>query len=365
MLACFACQTYPENNLPPITETTESENEQPLYVQSLEVNEIGVPYEKLSPKARVPWDLCLYQDYLYVGAGDYDANLSPKVFQRYHTENGVWESCGRAYDEEIHRFIEIGDQLCVPGADPLGDWSKGNYYILQQDAFSLYRVIPNAIHTFDIVEYDGKLFVGNGVSAGKYPVEVSEVGSDSFTQVIFYKNDHALDTRAFTEIRVYDFFVCNDTLYAFLTLDAERSVYRYENGVFVYDNLWTYKLVWVRDEIHVPIWAKVSHNNTVYLTTGLLYATNDLNTFTAIDVGNTQRITDILVYDDVVYALGYCKLDTGIYENRIFRLSEQQAVLVASFQNQAPAISFARDESTWYFGLSAPAAGCIISASIE
>ena len=360
-----------EWNTPDMTEaesSTTTENESGWEMQSdqiltLEVTEIGIPYSSLPVQARIPWDLFLYDGYLYVGAGNYNDNLSPQQFMRYHIAESVWETCGIVADEQIARFLLIGEELMVPGVDPTGDWSRGNYYVLEENEFSIQRVIPDAIHTFDMVEHDGKIFTGDGVSGGKYPVSVAQSQTKDFVRVPFYKGGNLLDTSANTEVRVYDFFVCNDTLYAFLTLDAERTIYRYEGEAFVYDNKWSNKIVLLRDDTYVPIRAKENLNGNIYFTTGILYVTKDMKNLSAVDVGDSERITDIVLYDNVCYALGYRKLSDGRYENCIYVLSDCNAKLTASFIGDAPAVSFTCTHDTWYFGFSSPHAGYIAMAA--
>ena len=361
-----------EWNTPDTTEsdssaTTENESEtghmQIDQIPTLEVTEIGIPYSSLPAQARIPWDLFLYDGYLYVGAGNYNDNLSPKQFMRYHITESVWENCGIVSDEQIARFLLIGEELMVPGIDPTGDWSRGNYYVLEGNEFSIQRVIPDAIHTFDMVEYDGKIFTGDGVHGGKFPVSVAQSQTQDFIRVPFYKEGNLLDTSANTEVRVYDFFVCNNTLYAFLTLDAERTIYRYDGEAFVYDNKWSNKIVLLRDDTHVPIRAKGNLNGNIYFTTGILYVTKDMKNLSAVDVGDSERITDIALYDNICYALGYRKLSDGRYENRIYVLSDHDAHLTASFIGDAPAVSFACTHDTWYFGFSSPYVGYIATAA--
>ena len=52
-----------------------------------------------------------------------------------------------------------------------------------------------------------------------------------------------------------------------------------------------------------PHWAKAAVNNTLFLTTGYLYYTNDMNEFKMINFPEYARTYDLYLYEDTLYVL--------------------------------------------------------------
>lgn len=237
-----------------------------------EIIEISTPYIGISGNAI--WDMIIFNDYLYIGAGDFDKNATASVAYRYDLLNNKWEVCGYIPDEQINRFVVLDNQLVIPGIDPIEDWSFGNYYVLQDDTFITERILPNAIHNFDIVEYDGVLFFALGVSSGKYPLLKYENGDFQEIQLIG-ENGELIITDSFKEVRIYDLFVLNESLYAYVQLDSTASVYKYNGTALVYYSNYNNKII-IGGFSYVPILEKVVHKDELYFTTGLLYTTKDM-----------------------------------------------------------------------------------------
>ena len=333
--------------------------------QELTVDTIVSPYAgKLSGKALTPWDMAFDDGWLYVGAGDFDKNVAPGKFYRYNVADGEWTACGACYDEQISRFSMIDGKLTVPGTDPTESWDYGNYYVLGDSGFSRYRNIPNGVHTFDVIEYNGTIFTGDGVVDGIHPVALSKIGSGTFKRVRFYKDGKVLDLSKNQIIRVYDFFILNDTLYAMLTVDGQRSVYTYGDNKFVYYASVYDKIEFTSGEWYFPIRAKETVGDTVYFTTGYLYLTKDMNEFTKVTVGGVQRFTDLLKWGDDCFALGWHQNGKDSYENRVYAVDGTECHLVCKFTSSSPALSFARSDDAWWFGLGGNEIGNIAYAKL-
>ena len=217
-------------------------------IDSITYIELGIPTSERYSEgitARSPWDMAIYDNKLYIGSGDYNTNAGPVDMWCYDMDKNTWSNSGTIQEEEIDRFCVIDNKLVVPGIDPQEDWSLGNYYVLENEQWVKNRKIEGGMHTFDIVEYDGMLFAGLGVSRGSYPVVYSKDNGMTFENVVFYKDGQKLDTTGSQKVRVYDLFVLQDKLYAvFMYGDSEITydLYRYENGVFEYDNQWYGKI---------------------------------------------------------------------------------------------------------------------------
>ena len=272
-----------EHKNPSVPTAESSDNGEEAYV----ITDLGIAYQDIS--ARVPWDLKLYNNCLYVGAGDYDKNISPGRAKRYNISSGNWEECGDIPDEQINRFVLLNNSLVIPGTDPTGDWSLGNYYILNNNSFQTVRKIPGGLHCFDLVTYKDKIFAGLGVLNGSFPACVSEDGGNSFKSIDFYKKDGMLLlTQQNTDIRVYDLVVLGDSLYAVLTIDGNTSIYKYSENGFTYYNNWDNKIIYTK-YTYVPILEKRVIEDTLYFTTGKLYKTDDMKNLSVIEFDDIEH----------------------------------------------------------------------------
>lgn len=336
MLFGSACNNQSEESVI-IHETSE----EPIAV----VSEIALPYQELCGNS--VWDLKLFDGYLYIGAGDYDKNYTVNQAYRYNLNQSTWEICGSIPDEQIGRFLEIDEKLVIPGFDPTGDWSLGNYYELENDSFVTHRVIPNGIHNFDIVKYNDCYFYGLGVSGGNLPVVKEE--NETFSPVPFIdKAGEPLLTNEFREIRAYDLIVLNNQLYAFIKLDDKKYIYKYNGAEFVYFSDYTGKIV-VGGFGYTPILQKCVFEDTLYFTTGLLYCTNDMKNLKYISPDDIDYISDILVYGNQLYVLSNTKKDNGAFHIEIFiRTEDDSFATVVSAESKYPSMSFEYDGTAFY-----------------
>ncbi|HEX8695271.1 MAG TPA: hypothetical protein VF746_22860 [Longimicrobium sp.] len=75
----------------------------------------------------------------------------------------------RTDEEQVDAFRVLNGELYVPGTDPRGGWSLGNFYRLERGAWVKHRTLPHALHTFDLAWHRGRLFaaVGGGGRPGQ------------------------------------------------------------------------------------------------------------------------------------------------------------------------------------------------------
>jgi len=314
---------------------------------SHEVIEISSPYTGLNGNA--VWDMKIYNGHLYIGAGNYDKNTSVDTAYRYDLSRKVWEACGQIPDEQIGRFVVLNDQLVLPGIDPVGDWSLGNYYVLQNDSFATIRTIPNAIHNFDIVEYDNKLFFGLGVSSGNYPVAFQN--GDKYKEISFVdKNGNPLSTKEYKEIRAYDLVVLNSSLYALVQLDSSRYIYKYNGINFEYYCDYNHRII-VGGYSLVPLLEKQILKDTLFFTTGLLYKTENMKDLQDITPSGVDYVADLLNYNGRLFILANQLNETQKHKAIIFEL-----LLDGSFSQLTeievpyPAMAFECDGNAFYIG---------------
>ncbi len=323
--------------------------------------ELGIPlndYYTTGSIERCAWDVEIYEDELYVASGDYDNNKGPVNIWSYSLEERTWKDRGNLPDEQIERFYIFNNKLYTPGSDPQGSWQYGNYYCCEDGKWTTKNTLPGGIHNFDLVQFEGKLFAGLGVEPGKAPVVMSE-DEEEWTPVHFYKQDKNISTKDKELIRVYDFFVLDDTLYAYLYLasdaGAERELYRFENGKFVYYSELPSKFTGKRN-MYVQINQKVEFKGKQYIATRNLYVTDDMKTAKLCDLNKKVVVTDLRVVKNKLYVLanesitkedGSEQFKISIFESKDGKVFNEKCY----FYYTVPALSFTYGKDAFYFGM--------------
>lgn len=337
--------------------------EPPETVDMIPFSELGNPAKEAFPDngiARCPWDMIVYKSRLYLGGGDYDKNAGPVPVFSYDMRKDAWHTADALPEEEINRFLLLDDTLFTVGVDPKEEWSFGNYYTLEDGVWVKKRTLPDAIHNFDLLSHNGMLFASLGVQAGKYPVVCSKDGGESFTEVVFEKDGTPLDTTAYQIVRVHDFICFDGTLYALFTYgDGKLShdLYRYdaERGVFLFDNAWGEKLKRINMN-NMQITSKDSEGDTLYLATGRLYATTDMQTLTDITPEGVQLVCDLYRDGSCLYLLCAAKTTdgSGKFKTSVYMLWEGEQPFFTELFNlvyDVPALSLAVDGDDFYIGM--------------
>ena len=330
-------------------------------ISDIPFTELGIPSESTYPtgiRARTPWDMIVWDGALYVGGGDFDANTGPLPIYRLDPSTNEWTVSDLLPEEEFNRFCVLGDELTVPGIDPKEGWELGNYYVLNDGVWEQKRVLPNGVHCFDMVEYDGRIYAGLGVPDTESPIVVSEDGGETFVSVEMQKDGERVDTTGLDTVRVYDLFILGDRLYAsFLYGNGSPyayELYRYENGVFVFDNDWNGK-VKRRAISYRMICEKVEYNDRLYLATGNLYATSDLDEMTVVTFPYSAAVFDLAVDGGRLYALCARRQDDGNVRISVWRKSGTGVanfIQLFNFEYPIAPISFAVKDGVFYIGMS-------------
>ena len=320
--------------------------------------ELGVPSMQsfeVDTASRCPWDMILFDNKLYVGGGDYGDDTGPVDIWAYDLTKECWENTGNVPDEEVDRFAVIDGQLIAPGIDPKDDWSLGNYYIKTDNGWETVRTIPNGIHNFDMVEYDGKLFAGIGVISGSYPVVCSEDKGKTFYQIPFERNGGEVDTSKWSVVRVYDFLFLNGDMYVFLpnSDDHTYDAYKYIDGKFVFDNE-CIKKVFRKSFSHRSMSANYYIDGRLYLTFGILYSTDNMNDFLKIKIFEKGIVYDLCEYKGRLYALYGEANDDGTYNTSVWvkkKGETDEFIKLFEFNYDIPPVSFVCNGKDYYIGM--------------
>ncbi len=307
------------------------------------------------------WDMTIYNGKLYVGSGDYDQNKGPTDIWRYDLITKVWEKSGTVNGEQVSRFNVIGGRLVAPGIDPRGvDWEhtdqafNGDYYVLEGDEWVVKDNLLGAIHNFDMVENDGKIFAGLGVKEGASAVVCSNDGGETFNAVDFYKGGNLIDTSGSAFIRVYELFVKDGQTFALLRYGAQKGRYelfRYDGGIFNYFADWTDKFYGT--QLTYDLFSgKAVYNGKAYFTYGNLFVTEDMQTINKVDLKENAMTVDIIVVGDNLYLLCLEKEEEGhrisVWKNNAMTKSGFSEIFY--FYYEIPVLSFAYGGQSFYFG---------------
>jgi hypothetical protein len=224
-------------------------------------------------------------------------------------------------------------------------------------SFKKHRTIPDGIHVFDLVECDGKIFAGLGVKAGKFPAAYSTDGGRCFNILPFYKDGVAVDSTGDYQTRVYDMVVFKNEVYAAWRRIAEDQTtytwdfYKYDDGKFVYYSEYGMDRLGFKRISHNFLGAKVEFNEKMYFAAGNFYSTTDLINFDQINLPDTTIVADLIIKDDVLYALGHMQNEDGTYRISVHKCEGEDFKEIFYFNYGLPAMSFEYDGNNFYFGI--------------
>ena len=369
---CMVCYYSESRNIPMIAHTYKTGKNvckvcyHVDFDPNAQVAELGVVSERsFGPEALANscWDVKIWNGQVFRGAGDYDKNAGATPIFAYDIAAGKWQNYGTVPDMAIHSYEVIGGTLCAAGIDPSGGWDMGNYYYLQDGKWKTQRTIPNGVHNFDMIEFDGKIFAGVGTEDADDTVAVSTDGGKSWSYVPLYNKDgQRFDTTGYKWTRTYEFAQYNGQLYALLSfqmgIGSKHMLFRYENG----------KMVLVNDQVF-PLIGGVSvgrkywngefeFDGACYLTASSLYAIRDFSdqeNFEVIKMPNGERVADAFLKDGVIYVLSF-KQDTKTREYTVVIYKSTTGKTgsftpVADFTYSTAPISFDTDGNHFYVGM--------------
>jgi hypothetical protein len=129
----------------------------------------GNPVADMTEPARKINELCLFNNKLYIGHGDYGVNTGPTDVIYYDFGTKTWNKEFTVDDEAIVLYRIIDNKLFIPGVDACekeNEWDFGNYYELTDTGWKKYRAVPSAVHVFDIAKVDSSIYLATGEVIG-------------------------------------------------------------------------------------------------------------------------------------------------------------------------------------------------------
>jgi len=329
--------------------------------QPAEIIDLGIPtaqrYRESELDARNPWDMVIHNGILYVGCGDYSVNTGHVNLFGCDLTTHEWKKMRTITEEAVLRFVTIGDQLLIPGTDPLSDWPNGFYYALTDGKWKTNRVM-GAIHMYDIVDFDHARFVGIGTSGDMYrPVLLQREGEKRFENAVFMMDGQEMFGKdEYTRLRTYDIFMLNGKMYATVeALPDFDGLFVYQDGAFHYHS--SPLFLKEKGDRQGRIYEKVVLGDTVYFTNGKLRSTSDFQEIAMITLPD-HAICEFLLLDtdesgqETMYVLGSKKSEGELYRTIIWRYEEGGNFHeVFSMESAMRPMSFAKDGDDFYIGM--------------
>ena len=307
-------------------------------------------------------DVKVWDGKVYRAAGDYDKNSGSTVILAYDIATQTWETTGNADDEAIHRFVEIGATLYTPGIDAIGGWDTGNFYVLGEDGkWQITRSLPNGLHCFDMIEFDGRIFAGLGTETLGNTVAVSQDKGKTFTFVPMYRDGVLLDTSGYEHSRTYAFAEYDGSLYALIlfkktgVIGYDTLIFRYDNEKMVYQSVADSRLTGKTGRSYWQ--GTLEWKGVCYLTSTALNAITDFSnpeTHRQISMPNGGVVSDILLHNDQLYVLSYTFQENMTSKAVIYKSAtgeEGSFMEAASFDYAGIPISFDFDGDHFYIGI--------------
>ncbi|HEX6750412.1 MAG TPA: hypothetical protein VF092_24170 [Longimicrobium sp.] len=326
---------------------------------------VGAPFTQASFYARNVWDMQLFGGLIWLGHGDSIDNWGPIPIWSLDPATGALATGFTADDEQVDLFRVLGGQLYVPGHDPRGDWSMGEFYRLEAGGWVKHRTLPHGLHAFDLALYGGRLFAALGTEAtpGEETVLESGDGGAQWTAVT-------------DEVeRVYTFFDLGGELYAAPPLrnaapsDSSRPLLRYDGARFVRTGLYGTTLLpgvdagekgrMLRTTAFGGALAYVSAQSTFDWVPKSLVVARDLADIHRVALPDAAAVPyDLLVRGGVLYLLAAAPADGGGYTVRVYSTGDLEHWREL-FHFAAPtfARSFEESGGDFFFGL-----GCSYTA---
>jgi len=328
-----------------------------------EVKDLGIPLISKYPNdilSRNVWDMQLYNNRIYIGAGDYDKNTGPVDVYYLDLETEEFVKEGSVDDEQINRYVVIDNQLIITGTDPREGWDYGSYHVWNDNSWTKNKTLLGAIHNFDLVKYHDKLFAGIGNDSDTSIVMSTDNG-ETFSYVYMYDDESTkLEVNSTTsgQYRVYDLIVFKDKLYAF----CNYKLYEYieEENIFLKRSLYQIYYGSAPGLYYVPLKTKLVYDDKLILINGSIKYTENLDSFTTVGFNETTYAYDALTIDGELYVL----CDTPVDDRHVIKVYKttdcQKWDLVMYFNYKDFARSFEYANGTFYFGI-----GTIKSTTID
>ncbi|MBQ7761437.1 MAG: hypothetical protein IJ400_05210 [Clostridia bacterium] len=304
------------------------------------------------------WDMYLWENKIFFGTGDGNANTGPITVYAYDLDTKEFFESGVLKEEVINSFFVIDNTLVAPGIDSTENNNISNYNTYENGEWIQHRILTNTEHCFDVVSYEGRLFYGVDADISYSPCFSTDESDKDLIRHYFYKDGKRV-TKGIESARVFDLVMLKGKLYAIMSRDASSTlaleVYQYneENSTFEYvSDLGSQARVASYINFKI-IGSKVVVNDRIFIATPQGYYTDNMIDFKSIDFGG-EYVLDYCLDDNTLYALCHYPLKSGQYGTSIWALDLAKDSVdferLVYFESEYCCVSLVKSDSTFYMG---------------
>ena len=327
------------------------------------ITDLGIPSAitfETGEMARCAWDIKVWKNKLYVGSGDYSKNTGPTEIYSYDLNKKEWTVSGIVPDEAIIRFNVIDKRLIIPGTDPMEDWELGNYYELKDGEWQVHRVLPNAVHTFDVIKYKNLVVAGIGTDGLHLPTVASTDKGQTFSPIDFFKDGQPYDLTQYEYSRAYELFVFKNKLYALVYHKCFEGgftieLFEFIDGAFHFVREGNDFFGKIKVSLNL-LNAKAEFKGKFFYSADYLYVTDDLQEITKVPLPNNEYSSQFKVIGNKIYILCYQVKNDGqkrYFTTRMYesRKGTEKFKEIFCFDFDAPPLCFDKKGNTYYVGM--------------
>ncbi len=350
--------------------------------------------------ARNIWDMEVFDGRLYLGGGNSDndtvgGNAGPVEVYYYDSATDQFLQEYLIEEEQLDRFVLIGDQMLVPGHDPHNDFAPpGRIYVRELGGeWHVWDTLPPSPHVYDVHYFDGAYYAALGLDIDGTGGVIARSTDDGATwQTASLPGVLIRDNTAYV-MRAWSLFDFNGTLYVstvsipqasssfdlnkapvyalasilsngyalflqasvnFFPAEVSEIQLRNLNGELYVMPTDPYLLrierpVHFRDQLVYLAVVNSSDHNWTPVT---LYAMDTTNTTRPIMFEADEYAWDTWVEGDALYVLLNQQVTDHLWSVRVMSTCDlENWSEVAAFQSMTFARSFALFEGDFYFGL--------------
>lgn len=270
------------------------------------------------------WDMHLWENKIFFGTGDGNANTGPITVYAYDLDTKEFFESGVLQEEVINSFLVVDNTLVAPGIDSTQNNNISNYNTYENGEWIQHRVLTNTEHCFDVVSFGNRYFYGVDADISYSPCFSTNKSDEDLTRHYFYKDGKRV-TKGIESARVFDLVIQRDSLYAIMSRDENGTlvleVYKYNEESNAFEHLSDLgELARVVPYINFKlIGSKVALKDKLFIATSLGYYTKNMIDLHKIDFKGEYTL-DYCLDGDTLYALCHFPLKNGQYETSVWAL---------------------------------------------
>ncbi len=302
------------------------------------------------------WDMRVWENKIFFGTGDGNANTGPVTVYAYDLDTKGFFESGVLKEEVINSFLVVDNTLVAPGIDSTENNNISNYNTYENGEWTQHRILTNTEHCFDVVSYGGRLFYGVDADISYSPCVSTNENDGDLTRHYFYKDGKRV-TKGIESARVFDLVILKGQLYAIMSRDENSTlvleVYQYNEDEDSFEYLsdlgaQTRVATYVNFKI---IGSKAVVNDKLFIATSQGYYTDNMVDFKKLDFGK-DYLLDYYQDEETLYALCHSPLKNGEYETSIWALDLTKDTVaferLVYFKSEYCCVSLAKADNAFY-----------------